>query len=492
MPEKNKKFYLTTSIPYTNAAPHLGFALEAIQTDVLARYHRILNDDTFFLTGTDEHGIKTLRAAREVNKEAKEFADEISEKFKLLAKALNISNNDFIRTTDEKIHRPAVEKVWEKLKESGDIYKKKYKGFYCAGCEAFITEKDLIDGKCPIHQKELELVEEENYFFRLSKYTKKIEGLIKKDKLKIIPGTRKNETLAMLKGGIEDISFSRRKDRYWGFPVPGDLSQIIYVWPDALTSYISAIGYPNGGKYKKYWPADVHCIGKDIMKFHTVFWPAMLLSLRIDLPKVIFVHGFITANGQKMSKSLGNVINPFDLVDKYGVDAVRYYLLREISPTEDGDFSYEKFNERYNSDLVSGIGNLVSRVITMAETISDEGKIILELKNCRKVLTEIEKTEKSCKKYLEDFKFNESLKEIWDLVSFCDKFCDVEKPWEKKKNAVPAIHCLLYTLVNLARLLNPFLPQTSEKILSQLNPLPSDGKPKKLQIKKETALFPRI
>jgi len=475
-----KKFYITTSIAYTNAPPHIGFALELIQADVLARYHRLLGEDVFFLTGTDEHGIKTLRAAREVGKEPKEFADEISEKFRALNKILNIFNNDFIRTTDEIRHKPAVEKVWKKLEESGDIYKKKYKGFYCAGCEAFITEKDLEDGKCPIHQKEVESIEEENYFFRLSKYAAKIEKLVEKDELKIIPKTRKNETLSMIKQGLEDVSFSRTKDKYWGFAVPGDPSQILYVWCDALPNYISAIGYyKEDEQFKKYWPADVHCLGKDIMKFHTIFWPAMLLSLGLELPKNIFVHGFITFGGQKMSKSLGNVIDPFELVEKYGIDAVRYYLLREIPPTDDGDFTYEKFEERYNADLASGIGNLVARVQKLAEIFNFQFSIFNKFSNSnfQKV---INKTQKDYRKALEEFKFNEALRAIWGLIGFCDKYIEQEKPWGTKDQKV--INNLLIVLATIANLLQPFLPETSEKILKQL-----EGK-----IKKAKPLFPRI
>ena len=486
MKDKDKKFYITTSIPYTNAEPHIGFGLELVQADVLARYHKILGNDTFFLTGTDEHGIKTLRAARKAGKGAKDFADEISGKFRMLAKVLNISNDDFIRTTDEKIHKLSVEKIWKKIKENGDIYKKKYRGFYCAGCEAFITEKDLVEGRCPVHQKALELVEEENYFFRLSRYTKKIKELIKKDELKIIPKTKKNETLAMLEQGMDDISFSRAKNRYWGFPVPGDSSQIIYVWCDALPNYISALGYyKEGGKFKKYWPADVHCIGKDIMKFHTILWPAMLLSLGISLPKTIFVHGFITVNNQKMSKSLGNVIDPFPLVKKYGADAVRYYLLREISSTDDGDFTYQKFEERYNADLAGGIGNLLARIIAVAENLK-----INTVKISKDFEEVIEKSRNNYRKALIDFKFNEALKSIWDLVGFCDKYIDEEKPWETKNPQV--IYNLLVCVAHIAKLLCPFLPVSSDKIFKQLGVSFLDKKFLKFKIKKGKPLFPRI
>ena len=482
MPIKSKKFYITTSIPYTNAAPHIGFALEAIQADVLARYHRLSGDDTFFLTGTDEHGIKTLRAAREVGKGPKEFADEVSEKFRKLNKVLNISNDDFIRTTDEKKHLPAVQKLWEKLKENGDIYKKKYKGFYCSGCEAFIPEKDLINGKCPIHLKELELVEEENYFFRLSKYANQIKKAIENNELKIIPETRKNETISLMNRGLEDVSFSRAKDKYWGFEVPGDASQVFYVWLDALPNYISAVGYyENSKQFKKYWPADVHCLGKDIMRFHTIFWPAMLLSAGLPLPKIIFVHGFITVDNQKMSKSLGNVIDPFELVKKYGTDAVRYYLLREIPPTDDGDFTYEKFEKRYNADLASGIGNLVARVRKLGENGFKIQK--------SKIEERIKETKKKYKECLENFKFNEALKSIWDLVGFCDKYINDEKPWENKENSLQVIGDLIVVLQSISELLEAFLPETSQRISKEFE---IDKKTGKFKNKKSTSLFPRI
>ncbi len=470
----SKKFYITTSIPYTNAPPHIGFALEAVQADVLARYHKSLGEEVFFLTGTDEHGIKTLRVARELGKEPKEYADEISEKFRNLTKVLNISNSDFIRTTDELRHKPAVQKLWEKLDASGDIYKKKYKGYYCPGCEAFKTEKEMIDGKCVIHLKELELVEEENYFFKLSKYTEQIEKIIKSGKLKIIPEGKKNETLAMLKQGMDDVSFSRTKDKYWGFEVPGDSEQVMYVWCDALPNYISAIGYDQEAKqFKKLWPADVHCIGKDIMKFHTIFWPAMLLSAKLELPKSVFVHGFINVDGQKMSKSLGNVIDPFELVAKYGVDAVRYYLLREIVSTEDGDFTFEKFEQRYNSDLAGGIGNLVARTLGISSKIEFK-----ESKPSKKITEAIKGAKQNYKKSLEEFKFNEALASVWEIIGFCDKYINEEKLWQTQNQQV--ISDLFFAIKEIGILLQPFLPEIAEKILQQL------------ANKQSVPLFPRI
>jgi len=466
--------------------PHIGFAFESVQADIIARYHRFLGEDTFFLTGTDEHGTKVAKAAKEAGENPKEFVDEIAEKVKELKEVLNLSNDDFIRTTDQKRHWPAVKKVWLKLKESGDIYKKKYQAFYCSGCEAFITKKDLIDGKCAIHQTKPEIVDEENYFFKLSKYAKAIEKAIEKDELKIIPETRKNEILSFIKQGLEDVSFSRPRGKLqWGIPVPDDENQTLYVWADALTNYISAIGYfEETEQFKTLWPADVHCIGKDIIRFHAIIWPGMLLSLGLLLPKIIFVHGFITVVGQKMSKSLGNVIDPFELVKKYGstsspqvgTDAVRYFLLREIPPFEDGDFTYEKFEARYNADLASGLGNLVARVITIAEKLPYE----LRIKPNYEFKKEIKKTWKNWHEALDNFKFNESLISVWELISFCDRYVEKKRPWEKSEKQKSTIPNLQFAITEIAKLLEPFLPETSEKILKQI------------KTKKSEILFPRI
>jgi len=475
MSNTSKKFYLTTSIAYTNTPPHIGYALEIIQADVIARYHQGLGDDVFFLTGTDEHGTKIVRAAEKAGKSPKEFTDEISDRYKELTKILNLSNDDFIRTTDRKRHWPIVQKVWLKLKENEDIYKKKYKGFYCVGCEAFIKEKDLVDGKCGIHQKECELIEEENYFFKLSKYSDRIKEIIEKDEVKIIPETRKNEMLRFIDQGLEDVSFSRPKEKLsWGIPVPDDNSQTIYVWADALINYISVFEGFAGDKFQKYWPPDIHFLGKDILRFHATIWLGMLLSLGLKLPRNIFVHGFITSNGQKMSKSLGNVVNPFKLVKKYGTDAVRYFLLREIPPTEDGDFTYEKFEKRYNSDLAGGLGNLVARTMKLAEKLNIKPDIDENFKS------EIEKIKKEYDEYIKNFRFNDCLSTIWKLISFCDIYIEKEKPWEKNQNNSKVISNLFLAFEEITNLLNPFLPGTSEEISKQL------------KIKKGKSLFPRI
>jgi methionyl-tRNA synthetase len=487
MPSPRKKFYITTSIVYTNAFPHIGFAFESVQADVIARYHRLLGKETFFLTGTDEHGTKVAKAAEQNQKNPKEFVDEISKKVRALRGILNLSNDDFIRTTDQKRHWPAVKKVWLKLKENGDIYKKKYRGLYCSGCEAFITKKDLKEGKCIIHQVKPEIIEEENYFFRLSRYSKKIKKIIEKNIIKIIPETRKNENLSFVKKGLEDISFSRpRKDLKWGIPVPDDRKHTVYVWGDALVNYISALSYvKNSKKFQKFWPADVHCIGKDIQKFHCLIWPGIILSLELPLPKTIFVHGFISVEGQKMSKSLGNIVDPFELVKKYGTDPVRYFLLREIPSTEDGDFTYEKFEARYNSDLASGLGNLVARILTLAEKTSYE----LRIRPNYEFENKINKTLDAYKKFLDEFKFNETLISVWELIGFCDKYIEKEKPWESKNQRV--LYELLFALANIAQLLQPFLPETSEKIFQQLGIKPADRE-RAFKPKKGKQLFPKL
>jgi methionyl-tRNA synthetase len=473
------KFYVTTSIPYVNAAPHIGFALEAIQADVLARYRRLKGKNVFFLTGTDEHGVKIVRAAEAAGKPPKDFVDGVTEEFKALKKALNLSWDDFIRTSDQKRHWPGAQKLWLKLYNEGKLYKKKYCGLYCIGHEAFITEKDLVNGKCRDHKKEPEIVEEENWFFKLSDYTNDIKLKIKSGELRIIPESRKNEILSLINEGLEDISFSRpKKDLSWGIPVPNDPEHTMYVWCDALSNYITALGYTdNSKKFKEYWPADVHVIGKDILRFHAAIWPGMLLAARLPLPKTIFVHGFITAGGEKMSKTIGNVVDPFEVVKKYGTDVLRYYLLREIPPTDDGDFTYKKFEERYNADLAKGIGNLVARVLTLVKKNN-----IKAVKN-KNFDAAIKRTEKQIEKFINEFRFNDALVAIWQLIASGNKYIDGAKPWTLKpgsKEFKEIIGSLLFLISGISKLLSPFLPETSEKISKQI------------KNRKGTILFPHL
>src|SRR3989338_2299292 len=357
-----KKFYITAAIPYVNGVPHIGHALEFVQCDAVARYKKLTGRETLLLSGSDENGLKIVQAAEQEGLTPQELADKNTLVFKNLVNKLNVGINVWQRASNKKLHWPGTHKLWQLCEKNGDIYKKLYGGFYCVGCEDFYTKKDLVDGKCPEHLKEPEWVEEENYFFRLSKYQERIEKLIETDELRVLPQTRKNEVLSFIRSGLEDFSISRSRQRAknWGIPVPRDESQIIYTWFDGLNIYQTGVGFGyDENLWQKWWPADVHVIGKGIIRFHAVYWIGMLLSAGLSLPKSIFVHGYIASGGQKMSKSLGNVIDPFEVIQKYGAEALRYYLLREIPAYGDGDFTYERFEQLYNADLANGLGNMV-------------------------------------------------------------------------------------------------------------------------------------
>ena len=468
------KFYLTTAIPYVNAGPHVGYALEIVQADVIARFQRLLNKDVFFLTGSDENSLKNVQTAEEQNISTKELVDKNAKKFEDLKETLNLTFDDFIKTT-EKRHIEGAQKLWLSCKKE-DIYKKKYKGLYCVGCESFYTKKDLVDGKCPEHNTKPEIVEEENYFFKLSKYQDFLKDLISKDKIKITPKTRKNEVLAFIERGLEDFSISRSKKRAhnWGIPVPNDPEQIIYVWFDALANYITALDWQNNGPlFKKHWPADIHFIGKGISRFHAIYWPAMLESAGLSLPKEIFIHGYITINGKKISKSLGNVVDPKKLTEEYGVDAVRYYLLREIPAYSDGDFSIQRFKEVYNADLANGLGNLIARVAKLCERSS------FEFKDYKTELSE------EYKKDLNSFKFDSVIKSIWEEIRGLDRYLDKKAPWKIKeeKELKTVLQEAIDNIRQIAYELQPFLPETSSKIKEQF---------KEPKIKSEKSLFPRL
>jgi len=460
-----KKFYITTSIMYANSKPHIGFALELLQADAIARWQRLNGKDVYFLTGTDEHGIKNYNAAKETGQEPQEFVDGNTAAVEELIKVLNISNTDFIRTSDKVRHWPAAEKVWELLKANGDIYKGSYEGLYSIKEEAYITK---IEAESPEYKnaKIIEL-EEENYLFKLSEYGDKIKQAYQD--YKIIPAHREKEMTNFIDTGLTDISFSRPKNKLpWGIPVPDDDSQIMYVWCDALTNYISALGYPDK-KYTKYWPADVHVIGKDIIRFHAIYWPAMLMSAGIKLPKKLLIHGFVTAEGKKMSKSVGNVVDPFELVKKHGVDPVRYYLLREIPTTDDGDYSEERFVSSYDADLANDLGNLVSRVLKLAENFDIQSQ------------TEKNKMEEiweAFENHMSELNINEAANEIWLRISGLNGYIDLEKPWvlakENKSKFSEVIYNLLESIRQITIMLYPFLPETSDKIRKQLGLKPID------------------
>lgn len=497
------KFYITTSIAYVNAPPHIGFAMELIQADVLARYHRLMGDEVFYLTGTDEHGSKMRLAAKEKGVTPQELADRNTAQFQALKELLDLSSDDFIRTSSEK-HKKGAEKLWRKLVEKGDIYKAKYQGYYCVGCEAFVQEKDLVEGKCPNHQKEPEVLEEENYFFRVSKYSNQIKSLIERDEIKIVPEKRKHEILAVLKEGLRDTSFSRpKKSLDWGIKVPGDPKQTMYVWCDALSNYITALDYEKEGPlFKKFWPADVHLIGKDILRFHAGIWPAMLISAGISLPRAIYVHGFITSEGQKMSKSLGNIVDPVEMVKKYGACALRYYLLREIPTLDDGNFSQKRFQALYEGELADSLGNLLSRVLGMTE-LYFQGKVP-EAKLEPRWPKRFNEILMKWKKAIENFDLKSALEEIFILVEEANKYVEEEKPWVLKKENPDRLKTVIVSLLETLRVIGwlifPFLPATASKIHLQLGVkkdfkkenLKDWGRMKKGQlVKKGPALFPK-
>lgn len=481
------KFYITTAIDYTNGPPHIGHALEKVQADVLARYRRLKGDDVFFLTGTDDNALKNVLSAEEAGVPVREFVARNAEKFRALKDPLALSFDDFISTTEER-HARGAQKFWEACKKE-DIEPRTYRGLYCVGCEEFKTEKELQDGRCPEHPNvKLEEVEEENYFFKLTNYEAKLKDLIISGNLRVVPETRRNEVLSFIEGGLRDFSVSRsvKRAKGWGVPVPGDPGQVMYVWFDALTNYINALGYvDNGELFRKYWQENgdiLHVIGKGVSRFHAIYWPAMLMSAGLRLPRTIFVHGYLTIGGQKISKSLGNVIDPFELVKKYGTDAVRYYLLREIPSGEDGDFSEEKFKERYNGDLANGLGNFAARVLTLASRENDldgDRKVSID------VATKMEEVRKLVNIKIGDFKLHEALSGIWELVAFGDSYVNNKKPWEHTDPQ--ALFELVVILDNIAALLTPFLPETAGKITSCV-----EWSGNILKVKKGVVLFPRL
>jgi len=477
------KFYVTTPIYYVNDKPHIGHAYTSIAADFLARLYRASGKETYFLTGTDEHGQKNVEAAENAGKTLEELSNKNSESFRALKETLNLSWNDFIRTSDKKKHWPGAEELWKKIEANGDIYENEYEGLYCVGCEAFVTEKELVDGLCTIHKKKPAFLKEKNLFFRLSKYGNEIASKIESGELRILPEVRKNEILSLIKSGLRDVSFSRPKEKLsWGIPVPGHDDQTMYVWCDALSNYITAVGFGRDeGEFKKWWPAEVHIIGKDILRFHAAIWPAMLLSAGLPLPKSIYVHGFITVEGEKMSKSLGNVIDPTDLVKRYGADATRYYLLREIPSQEDGDFSIERFEERYRSDLANGLGNFASRVSTLAEEAGEFNGLSVD----KEIESEIEDVRKNVKSATDDFRLHEAIAAAWGLIHFGDGYVDLKKPWENKDRQ--AIFNLVVLLDNIASLVYPVVPAAAEKITGAIS---WDGA--KLRVKKIEPLFPRL
>lgn len=472
-------YYITTPIYYVNDRPHLGHAYTTIACDVLARFKRLDGHAVFFLTGTDEHGQKVAQAAEKAGIDPQSFTDGVSQNFRDLVGLLNYSNDDFIRTTEDR-HKKACQVLWQTLVDAGEIYLDKYSGWYAVRDEAYYTEDELTDGpngkKIAPSGAECEWVEEESYFFRLSAWGGRLLALYEENPDFILPESRRNEVISFVKGGLKDLSVSRAR-LSWGVPVPGNDKHVMYVWIDALTNYLTAAGYPDTGSesFRKFWPADVHMVGKDILRFHAVYWPAFLMAAKLPPPKRIFAHGWWTIEGQKMSKSLGNVIAPQDLVDRYGVDQARYFMLREVPFGNDGDFSHAQALNRINNDLANGLGNLAQRTLSMIAKncggkVPNHGAFTDE---DRALLTQAQKTMlKSVREDLDRQRFHRALETIWKVVNDANGYIDAQAPWALKKTDTARMETVLYVLAEtircLALVIQPFVPASAPRLLDQV------------------------
>lgn len=509
-------FYITTAISYVNGVPHLGHAYESILTDVLARFKRLDGYDVMFLTGTDEHGEKVAQTAEANDMEPRVFADKNAATFVDMTEKLAISNDDFIRTTEER-HHHASQAIWKKLNDNGDIYLGKYEGWYSVREEAYFTEDELTtseDGQkfTPLGT-EVEWVEEPSYFFKLSSYTDKLIAYYAANIDAVQPTSRMNEIISFIKqeGGLRDLSISRHKSRLkWGIPVPGDDDHVMYVWLDALTNYLTALGYPDeeDEKFKKFWPADYHVIGKDITRFHAIYWPAFLMAANLPLPKTVWAHGFINVQGQKMSKSIGNVLSPDDLIETYGLDQIRYFLMREIPHGQDGNFSHPQVVKRINADLANGLGNLAQRTISMIYKNCD-AKIPTPhafTQEDQALLAQAYTMLDNVREPFNALKINRALEHIWSVVSACDSYVDAQAPWALKKTDFERMETVLYVLAEVIRCLaiivQPIVPHCAPKILDQLK-IPEDQRmfahlsadytlKSGVEIDKPEGVFPRI
>ena len=489
-----KPFYITTPIYYINDVPHIGHAYTTIAADVLARYKRtqLGEKNVFYLTGTDEHGQKVADAAAKKGLTPQAFVDTLIPHWQNAWKKLGISNNDFIRTTEQR-HIDVVQKIFSKLLKQGDVYKGEYEGWYCSACETFWTETQLIDGKCPNTEckRDVQKLKEESYFFKLSKHENKLLEYFTSHPECVQPDSRRNEMISFIKQGLKDLSISRTTFT-WGVPIKEDPKHVVYVWFDALINYVSGLGYdPEKNTFEKqYWPADVHLMGKEIVRFHTVIWQAMLMALGVELPKLVFGHGWWTVEGDKMSKSKGNVIDPIKLADEFGVDATRYFLLREVSFGSDGDFSLARFKQRYNTDLANDIGNLFSRALNMCdkyfannlpkEYVSQNNPKDLEVHALIKSLPD------KVNKAMNELAFSQALDAIWELVGKANKYIEESAPWTlAKNNEMAALANVIWTLIEVmkscVRFVAPFMPETAIKMEEQL-----------LTMKKGEPLFPRL
>jgi methionyl-tRNA synthetase len=489
------RFYITTPIYYVNDKPHIGHAYTSIVADTLARWERAHGEDVLFSSGTDEFAQKTVDAAAKAGEEIEPYLDRMAGVWESTWDKLGVSLTDFIRTTEER-HIGTVKEIWNRIDAAGDLYKEAYEGLYCKGHEAFLKEDELTpDGLCPEHRTKPEFVSEHNYYFRLSNYQNALLDLYSANPEFVSPANRFNEVKAFVEGGLEDISFSRERREGrpdWGIPVPNDPTQTIYVWADALVNYISEVGIEGWEDH----PADIHAVGKDILRFHAVIWPAMLLSAGLPLPDRIIANGFLTVDGVKMSKSLGNGVDPLDLAGRYGVDALRYFLLREIPYGGDGDFSEEKMKERYNGELANGLGNFTARVLALAEKESGDSTRADgapgTLKNS-KVEVDFQKTidelTRAVREKMKEFKFNDALAAIWSAIAFGDRYVNDKKVWEIKDDAErqAALFNLITLLQAVAGALVPFMPETAHKIKSAVSHDKAG-----LKVSKIAILFPRI
>jgi methionyl-tRNA synthetase len=472
-------YYVTTSIPYVNGEPHIGFGMELVIGDVLARYARLQKKSVIFSTGTDEHGQKIAEKAAELNITPQQLADQTSQKFRDLDRLLNISADRFIRTTDPG-HEQRAQMIWKALEK--DIYKAKYNGWYDVRQEEFVPESKADPERMkPEHPQAYKRIEEENYFFKLSSYTDQVRQAILAESFKVVPATRRNEILSLFKEGLDDISISRPKEKLaWGIAVPGDDSQVMYVWFEALMNYITVLGYPEHEDFKRYWPASVQVIGKDIIRFHAAIWPAMLISLGLPLPDTLYVHGFVNIGGQKMSKSIGNVVSPKDIVARYGTDAFRYYFLRHIPSYDDGDFSWEMFNAAYNNELGNELGNAVQRTAVMIQKSQDG--LIGDMPPSEHDVAQYHAAIAACR-------FDKALDLVWEQVRGLNQYIDEAKPWEVAKtgDADHLREVLAYQascLLEIADLLEPMLPETAVRIRTIF----ADG----VIRQSEGTLFPKI
>ena len=480
------KFYITTPIYYVNSEPHIGSAYTTIIADIIARYKRFMGYEVFFLTGTDEHGQKILQAAREAGKDPQEFCDELAEKFKKLWKDLKITNDYFIRTTDDS-HMRTVQYFVKKMVENGDIYRGRYEGWYCVPCETFWKESEVEtrDGEkiCPQCKRPVKWVSEENYFFKLSKYRDVLLDIFNSDPEFVEPDFRRNEMLRILEGGLEDLSITRTTFK-WGVPMPGDPDHVIYVWVDALINYVSAIGYPDDmERFEEFWPADVHLIGKEINRFHSIIWPAMLLSVGLEPPKKIFAHGWLTVNGQKISKSLGNAIDPRAFVERYGNDVIRYYLVRDIVFGKDGDFSEENLVKRLNADLANDYGNLLHRTTAMVKKHFDskvpKPGTLQSIDNW--LLERYDETFEAFISLMDSYKLTEALEKVWAFIADVNKYFDETKPWVlAKEGNMERLGTVLYNtleaLLKVSLMTLPIMPDTSREVFKRIGFHESENK----------------